>query len=1651
MTSGKPQSQIVHTAAPPRNRRHLVLRLVLIVLVALVALVALAPTIVSFGVFRRYALSLASDRLSAGIAADSWSLSWLGSQEVRGLSIALPDGANVARADRVAVDQGLVSLWQHRDHPGTVRIEQAELWSQGLSRWITSLSAKPSAPPPTAPPPPPAAGKPPLLPSAIILDNVTVHAGADTVRISHARLADDPADERLAQFDAAGELLHAGARGSGSVKGTLEGLRADWRGAGALGASAQVAGEGLPLDVLSAMAADFGVPIEGGGTISVNAAVTRGRTGDFSAQGECQGKSVWVTGQVLQGDRPTFDSFRLAGKVTRAGDKFDVERLRFETAAVDTTANVTFSIPSAGGPPVGSGTANLRIDLAALARMLPKTISLQAGTAVDAGTLTAALAMESGGAKAPATLRLTADVTDLRGRRDGKPIALEPVHLVLDVLRALSPEPTAAAGAPKEPPLLQTLSFRKLELTGAFGSIKAAGRLEEFQLDAQLDLAVATEDLGRFVDLKGYGTAGTLAAHVTSQGSFADRIALATQANLKNVSVSLGEGRRWQEPQATLNAKGTLAFDAKRELTAVALDSFLFDGQTAYLATKGTLARTEGAWAADADVDANGEVARLASLANLALGAPAGGQAPEAAGWRNIVTNLTRAGAAARWGVVGKAKGSLAGSLKFAVRAELKDLQVPYGRGQRWVESHVSLDATGALAFDPQQNLTGATLDKFTFAGTGVQLAAGGSAAKAEGSWTYRGQPKLDADVPRLADLAGLMMDAAVAAPPARAVAAKDPGLVAQGFIPRAGMPTPIQNAGGASPRATTPSRETAPESAVTLAESIRQLAAAGQGKLHLDAQVEGDTAKFIDAKGLTFTVTDLAAPALAGITSKPLMAAEVRVSGPARYDYAGGGRLTTEGLAVAVPGFSGTVGAKDADLAKLGSGELQGSFRTKDVKVDLAALAETLAPFDLLPKDPAMAGTVDLQLTASGQPGKPVLATLTADGSQVRVTWSDGRSIREERIAATADLALTRDAAGKLTDINASKFRVDLPAQSLSGTAGTSPTPKGWNLHVEGAGGGDIDLLAQTVGRLLNREQRGLRGQWKVSGSYKRGADGSEDVDVAVAAANLAVPPSGRPVSAKQEAGVVLGDATLALSALVAADGSIQIRKADLAGPGVKANVAGAVRLPSETDKTLAANGSGTVSADLAKLAKLLEPFGVVPANTEFQGQADFTGNVTTTAGKVSGTGTLNVADLAVRLPEEKIAIEEPRVHLRATFVHDPRERRWDLATDGLESSLATGAARLSIILPPAAKPSPAAAATAPTAPPVPAAATAPAAPALPIRFDAACDLACDALRVRSLLGNRLPDKLKLAGPWKISGRTSGPLLSDGPWNQRLAALAGDGTITIDTLTYDKLTGGKGAVRWRLAAGQLLLSADPAQPSRLTVAGGTVTLGGRIDLRGPVARLLVTQPLRVVENVPLSDPGVRDYMKFTTPILAGSVGSDGRLSGDIESLDLPLADAEEKRGTGAARFVIDNFQTELTGPFATILGWVGQPTRTPVQRLGPIDVQLAGGYFIIKEHPVVFGPDTSILIKGQIGLDESLNIELNTPLTAPILKRFGFPAVAAPYLVGQRLTMAMTGTIHKPQIDDKLVAKRMSQMVAEALKRRALEEIGGWLKKGLK
>ena len=229
------------------------------------------------------------------------------------------------------------------------------------------------------------------------------------------------------------------------------------------------------------------------------------------------------------------------------------------------------------------------------------------------------------------------------------------------------------------------------------------------------------------------------------------------------------------------------------------------------------------------------------------------------------------------------------------------------------------------------------------------------------------------------------------------------------------------------------------------------------------------------------------------------------------------------------------------------------------------------------------------------------------------------------------------------------------------------------------------------------------------------------------------------------------------------------------------------------------------------------------------------------------------------------------------------------------------------------------------------------------------------------------------------------------------------------------------------------------------------MNLAARVDLKGATARLIIPQPLRLLENVPLSDPGVQDYLKFGSAVLAGSVNPEGRLFVEIDSLDLPLAAEEKNKAVGTGKFRIDKFQTELSGPLAAFLASLGTPRQSPVQTFGPVLVQLAGGILRISEHKLLLSDDSTLLFHGNIGLDRSLEFEMDLPITDKMLARFGANASAVQYLANQKIAVPMTGTIDKPHLDDKVVAKRVGEMAAEALKRRVVEELGNMLKGGLK
>jgi hypothetical protein len=270
----------VQGEAPPKPRRkHRLLPAALIAIAGLLLLAALAPTILSLGVFRGTILAQAEAALPARLAADGLSLSWLGSQEVHGLTVDTADGERVARADRVALDQGLASLLWDRSRIATVRVEKAELWASGLAKLqeaVAKLPPKPKPPEAAAHP-----EQPPTLPTTVHLADVTLHSKKGNLDTNATTGA---LQDRL---DASWQIESPEGRGAGTLRAAIDGLRTDWRGWAELGVSGTFQCKDVSLATLCSLAAELGTDVQGGGLLTGDFGFRRDRSGAIALDGAC--------------------------------------------------------------------------------------------------------------------------------------------------------------------------------------------------------------------------------------------------------------------------------------------------------------------------------------------------------------------------------------------------------------------------------------------------------------------------------------------------------------------------------------------------------------------------------------------------------------------------------------------------------------------------------------------------------------------------------------------------------------------------------------------------------------------------------------------------------------------------------------------------------------------------------------------------------------------------------------------------------------------------------------------------------------------------------------------------------------------------------------------------------------------------------------------------------------------------------------------------------------------------------------------------------------------------------------------------------------------------------------------------------------------
>ncbi len=296
-----------------------------------------------------------------------------------------------------------------------------------------------------------------------------------------------------------------------------------------------------------------GLEVEARGQVSghITSAIQNGLIQHVNAT--ITGQGLDITGPTLKGDRLQTSQLDVRASLAQSGELIDVNQLDVRTDWA--TASLTGTLPKTPGSLsqlLESGAAydvrgNFDINLAAVFSQMPNTLGIRPGTQVTNGRATGNIntTTESG----RTTITATAQVLGLAGVVNNQKVALGgPVRTMLQLS-------TGNQGA----------QLDNLTITAPFAQVNARGTFKQIDYQAQADLASIQSQLGPFINLGPYQTAGQLAAQgQVSLGQTTTGVAGTLSARQL---VLAADGNSVAEPQ--MNVNYALGLDHQQQVLAV--------------------------------------------------------------------------------------------------------------------------------------------------------------------------------------------------------------------------------------------------------------------------------------------------------------------------------------------------------------------------------------------------------------------------------------------------------------------------------------------------------------------------------------------------------------------------------------------------------------------------------------------------------------------------------------------------------------------------------------------------------------------------------------------------------------------------------------------------------------------------------------------------------------------------------------------------------------------------------------------------------------------------------------------------------------------------------------------------------------------------
>lgn len=287
------------------------------------------------------------------------------------------------------------------------------------------------------------------------------------------------------------------------------------------------------------------------------------------------------------------------------------------------------------------------------------------------------------------------------------------------------------------------------------------------------------------------------------------------------------------------------------------------------------------------------------------------------------------------------------------------------------------------------------------------------------------------------------------------------------------------------------------------------------------------------------------------------------------------------------------------------------------------------------------------------------------------------------------------------------------------------------------------------------------------------------------------------------------------------------------------------------------------------------------------------------------------------------------------------------------------------------------------------------------------------------------LPKGLELEGERKDTINFSSEYPAD-QHDKLLANLNTKSKLGFDKARYMGLNFGPTEVDIQVQNGLLKIA-----PFSSTVNNGEFSFAGQADFKKKPTLLKTPRPIQIAKDIQINDETTRRLLMYLNPIFVNAFNVSGVANFDCEKLAIPLAGAGKNEIEVIGTISISQLRLKASDLLSQILSLLGTKTRDQVITIRPTRFVLQNGLLQYEDMQMDIG-DNPVNFKGIVGLDKSLNMTVTLPYT---LK--GRTARVGQETVGERISLALKGTIDKPELDlGKLLEQQLRQRLEDELRK---------------